>query len=321
MAGFTFSPAAPNVSGNPDAAPGISRFACSGLARAGVGTCYAEGETQMAGSRIGRSLGLVVAALGFILASAAPAGAQEGERKVTLTLREAPLRAVLDQVFAGSGLQYVVDAGVPDVPITLNIREVGLQSALRMVVRLAAGQAPGLTQAREGEVFIIRIRREAPPAPVMTDELPPDFRDEQQTTEWEKIPIQFNSVTAILYGLTQNSFGVLPTEAELLLGGLGGGFGGGLGGFGGGGFGGGGLGGFGGGGLGGLGGGGFGGGGLGGFGGGGLGGFGGGFGSGFGGGAGRGGLGGFGGGGLGGFGGGVGGGGLGGPGGGFGRRS
>jgi hypothetical protein len=257
-----------------------------------------------------------------------PARAQTPEtadKKITLTLKDAPLRTVIDQIFAGSGIQYAIDANVPDVPVTLSIRDVSLQSALRTVVRLAAGQVPNLTATRDGDIYLVRIKPPMAALTVPTDaEAPPETNQVLEIT-WEKIPIQFNNVLAILIGLTQGNLGVIPTEFEVMgssgggLGGQGGGQGGGFGGGQGGGFGGGGQGGFGGGGQGGfggggggLGGGGFGGGGQGGFGGGGFGGGGGGLGGGgFGGGGGGfgGGGGGFGGGGggLGGFGGGGGG--------------
>jgi hypothetical protein len=234
----------------------------------------------------------------------APAQAQDMEKKITVNFRDTPLRDAINIIFTGSGLQFSVDPNVPNVPINLNIRDVGLQAALRMIIRQAAVAVPGLTFNRDADVFVVRIRQ-APPPMATSEELPPEFDDTATEVTWEKIPIQFNNVAVFVL-----AFGgtMLPTEDQVVTGMLGGGFGGGFGGgiggqqggfggggfggqqggfggggfggggFGGGGFGGGGFGGggFGGGGFGGLGGGGFGGGGLGGFGGGGFGGLGGG---------------------------------------------
>lgn len=255
-------------------------------------------------------------------AAQAPAAATP-DKQVTLDLRDIPLRNAIALLFQGTGIQYAIDPNVTNVPVTLNIRDISLPAALRLIVRQAAVSIPGLTSAKEGDIYLIRIRQAPPPAPAVAEEPPVDQQASDQELTWEKIPIQFNNVAvfALAFGGT-----MLPTELDVLMNssGGGGGYGGGMGGYGGGmgggggfgggyggmggglgGFGGGLGGGFGGGGLGGFGGGGFGGGGLGGFGGGGFGG--GGFGGGgFGGG-------GFGGGGLGGFsGGGLGGGGLGG---------
>ena len=223
------------------------------------------------------------------------------DRKVTLDLRDIPLRDAIALLFQGSGLQYTIDPNVTNVPVTLNIRDIGLAAALRLIVRQAAVSIPGLTSAKEGDIYMVRIRQAAPTTAPPVEEAPPDQLASDAELTWEKVPIQFNNVAvfAVAFGGT-----MLPTEQDVLLnsgsggrggmgggyGGMGGGMGGGMmGGMGGGMMGGmggmmggmggmmgGGMGGFGGGlgggMMGGLGGGGFGGGGLGGFGGGGLGG-------------------------------------------------
>jgi hypothetical protein len=243
----------------------------------------------------------------------APARAQgaDADKKVTLNLKDVPLRTAIDALFAGTGFQYSVDPNVQNVPVTLTIRDIGLQAALRLLVRQASTAQPGLTFSKDGDIFVVKIRKENPTPVTQTEEAPPEYSDTASEFTWEKIPVQFNNVAVftLAFGGT-----MLPTEADVLMGsGGGGGMGGGMGGMGGGMMGGmgggmggmgggmmGGMGGMGGGMMGGMGGGmgGFGGGGMGGFGGGGMGGFGGGGMGGFGGGGG--GLGGFGGGGLGG---------------------
>jgi hypothetical protein len=163
------------------------------------------------------------------------------DRKISLDVREIPLRDAISLLFRGSGLQYSIDPNVPNVPITLSIRDVALQPALRLIVRQAATQVPGLTQSRDGEIYVIRIRQQTP-APPPAEEAPPEQALQESDLTWEKIPIQFNSVAvfALAFGGS-----ILPTELDVA---------GGSGGFGGGGFGGGLNGGFGGGGVGGIGG-------------------------------------------------------------------
>jgi hypothetical protein len=266
-------------------------------------------RTKGSGAWCALALALPLLALGQNAARAQAAGGQTAagaEPKISLTLRDTPLRTALELLFQQSGLQHAVEAAVPNIPVTVNLRDSTFATALRVITRLA-----GVTYRKEGDVYVIGLR--PPPAveSTTTETAPPEQAQTPTEQTWEKIPIQFNHAAIFAY-----AFGgtVLPTEDQVQSGG-GGGYGGGYGGgLGGGGYGGG----YGGGLGGGLGGGGFGGGGLGGFGGGGLGGFGGGgFGGGLGGGGFGGGLGGFGGG-LGGFGGGLGGGGFGGGLGGFG---
>jgi hypothetical protein len=178
------------------------------------------------------SFGLIAAALGvsFTL-SATPARAQApDDKKVTVNLKDIPLRAAIDALFAGTGYQYSVNPDVPNIPVNLNIRDVGLQAALRLLVRQAATAQPGLTFSKDGDIFVVKIRRDNPnQAPIM-EEAPPEFTDEQSEFTWEKIPVQFNNVAVFVL-----AFGgqMLPTEADVLMGG-GGGMGGGMGGMGGG---------------------------------------------------------------------------------------
>ena len=174
----------------------------------------------------------------------APPATAAMDPRVNLDLREIPLRDAIGLLFKNSGIQYAIDPNVPNVPITLNIRDIALPAALRLITRQAATQAPGLTTAREGDVYLIRIRPQVAPAPPPTEDAPPEYTAGNQELTWEKIVIQFNNVAVFAM-----AFGgqMLPTEQDVLLqgsgnSGLGGnrggmsgtGNGGGLGGFGGG---------------------------------------------------------------------------------------
>jgi type II secretory pathway component GspD/PulD (secretin) len=110
---------------------------------------------------------------------ARPAHAQEAEKKVTLNLKDVPLRSAIDALFQGTGLQYSVDPNVPNVPVTLNIRDVGLQPALRILIRQAAVAVPGLTVSREGDIYVVKIRQAVTAPPPSTEEAPPEFGDAQ----------------------------------------------------------------------------------------------------------------------------------------------
>src|SRR5579883_2885763 len=117
-------------------------------------------------------LASVVAIAGLCLALLpAPARAQgtTDDRKVTLNLKDIPLRSAIDALFAGSGLQYSVDPTVQNVPVNLSIRDIGLQSALRLLIRQAAVAQPGLTFSKDGDIFVIKIRQAAPQTTAPTE--------------------------------------------------------------------------------------------------------------------------------------------------------
>jgi len=179
------------------------------------------------------SAGAVIAGIvlsGSLMSAPAYAQAPDADKKVTVNLKDIPLRAAIDALFAGTGYQYSVNPDVQNVPVNLNIRDIGLQPALRLLIRQAATAQPGLTFSKDGEIFVIKIRREnLNPLPPMED-APPEFTDEDTEFQWEKIPVQFNNVAVFVMAFSGQ---MLPTEADVLLGG-GGGMGGGMGGMGGG---------------------------------------------------------------------------------------
>src|SRR3569623_1561177 len=167
----------------------------------------------------------VMAVLAGMLMSSGPARAQapNTDKKVTLNLKDVPLRSAIDALFQGTGLQYSVDPNVLNVPVTLNIRDIGLQAALRLLVRQAATAQPGLTFSKDGDIFVVKIRTEHPLPPPTTEDTPPEYTDQASEFTWEKIPIQFNNaaVFTLAFGGT-----MLPTEADVLMGMSGGGMGG-----------------------------------------------------------------------------------------------
>lgn len=140
----------------------------------------------------------------------------DADRRVTINLRDLPLRAAIDQLFAGTGLQYAVDANVLNVPVNLTIRDVGLQAALRLLIRQAATAQPGLTFSKDGDIYQIRIHAAAVAPAAVAEDLPPEYTDEKTEFLWEKIPIQFNNAArfALMFGGR-----MLPSEAEVQRGG------------------------------------------------------------------------------------------------------
>src|SRR5688572_9887146 len=102
-----------------------------------------SGEPKLEQARMGIALVLAFLLLGGVAQRAGHA--QETDRKVTVNLKDVPLRNAVDALFQGTGLQYSIDPNIPNVPVNLTIRDVGLQAALRILVRQASVAVPGLT--------------------------------------------------------------------------------------------------------------------------------------------------------------------------------
>ena len=171
--------------------------------------------------RIGRaSLALLLAMVTAApLVGAAPVRAQEVEKRVNLNLKDVPLRDAIDALFRGAGLQFTVDPNVPNVPVTLNIRDVGLQQALRIIVRQSAVAVPGLVATHSGDIWEIRIRQAAPPPAADPLDRGPEYPENfDHNLTWEKIQVQFNNVAVFVLAFNGQ---MLPTEADVILGGSG----------------------------------------------------------------------------------------------------
>jgi hypothetical protein len=96
------------------------------------------------------------------------------EPRFDLQLRDVPLRVALDQVFRGTGRQLAVEAQVPDVPITLNMRAVDFTTALGTLTRLA-----GAVYRKEGDgagVYVVSLREPETPTPGFAGTVPPSQR-------------------------------------------------------------------------------------------------------------------------------------------------
>jgi hypothetical protein len=110
------------------------------------------------------------------------------DRKLSINFRDVTLREALAQAFEGSHLQYVVEPNVPDVPINLNVRDVSLGALVRLLVRQAALAAPGITNARDGNITVVLMRsRFAPPA---IASLPRDAAQKRVTVAFRDVPLR-----------------------------------------------------------------------------------------------------------------------------------
>jgi hypothetical protein len=131
------------------------------------------------------------------LVAPSPEGGAGYDRKLTITLKDTPLREALQALFEGSGVQYVVGPNVPDLPINLNIRDVGLAPAVRIMVRQAAVAAPGLTTSKDGEITLVRMRSNVAPPEVAS--LPQPVRDRKITVTLREAGFR-NAVDSLFRG-------------------------------------------------------------------------------------------------------------------------
>jgi hypothetical protein len=157
--------------------------------------------------------------------STAAPQADRGEVPVSLTLRETPLRTALEMLFDGTGRQHAVEPDVPNAPITLSIRDIPFQTALRTLLHLATN----VTYLKEGEIYIIRMRRPVPEL-ATNEAVSPSLVEvaAEGPPQWEKIPLNYVHPAVVAVAL---NVPLLPNEVELFFGGAGG-YGGGLGGLG-----------------------------------------------------------------------------------------
>ncbi len=151
-----------------------------------------------------RSVLLVTLLLAGVALPVVNAGAQEP--KVTLNVRDTPFRTALELVFKNSELQYVVEQQVPNVPITLNVKDLSVDAAVRLLIRLSG--VPNLTFEKSGgRLFHIRIRRA--PRPLREIE---EFPDEIEPLQWEKILLSFSDATVIARAFGGKVLGQWPNQ-------------------------------------------------------------------------------------------------------------
>jgi type II secretory pathway component GspD/PulD (secretin) len=135
-----------------------------------------------------------------------PEGGTGYDRKLTINLRDTPLREALQALFEGSGVQYVVGPNVPDLPINLSIRDVGLAPAVRILVRQAAVAAPGLTTSKDGEITLVRMRSTVAPPEIAS--LPQAGRDRKITVTFREVG--FRSAVDTLFRGTGIQYSIDP---------------------------------------------------------------------------------------------------------------
>lgn len=132
----------------------------------------------------------------------------EQERKVSLDLDQVPLRQAVALLFDGSSAQFSIDPNVPDIPVTLHIRDVSLPAGLRLLIRQAATVDPELTSVRDGEVYLIKKRpRPGMPLPVIAS-IPEPARERLVTLNLRDVPLR--SAVQLLFRGSSVQFTISP---------------------------------------------------------------------------------------------------------------
>ena len=224
---------------------------------------------------LNRNTGIFATAIVIGISSISAHAQQErNPNSITLDLKDAPIRTVIEMAFKQAGItNYVIDNNVAGF-VTMTITDQPFENALKLIMRAATTP---LTYIKENNVYIVKPRQITVSNPTPAPDLTQDD-SLRNNVSFERIPLIFIDPMDLM-----GAFGNITFIRQFNRGGGGGGgmgggmggggMGGGMGGMGGGGMGGmggGGMGGMGGGGMGGMGGGGMGGGmgGMGGFGGG-----------------------------------------------------
>lgn len=100
------------------------------------------------------------------------------EQKIDFKIKDETLPAALQRLADSTGLRYRLPAGLPTIRLNLDIRDVGAEALLRLLLRQASVSLKdqALTWSREGEVYVIQLgpapKEDAPaPAPELPREL------------------------------------------------------------------------------------------------------------------------------------------------------
>jgi hypothetical protein len=165
--------------------------------------------------------------------------AQNANDKISLDLKDAPVRSTLELAFKQAGINnYVIDNEVAGF-ITMTITDQPFENTLKLIMRAASTP---LTYVKENDVYIVKLRKitEFKPTPL------PDLTTVAPTNSviFERIPLTYidpmdlvSSFGNILYigqFTRSGNMNGMGMGGGMMGGGMGGSFGGGMGGMGGG---------------------------------------------------------------------------------------
>jgi type II secretory pathway component HofQ len=118
--------------------------------------------------------------------AARPEAAAPPAAKVTLDLKDVPLRQALQKLFQDTKLQLSVNADVPDKPVVVKIRDVDFETALRIVTRVGDAE-----YRKQGDQYTVQKRTYVPNAPAGSGPfLEDDLSGKLVTMDLDRVPIR-----------------------------------------------------------------------------------------------------------------------------------
>ena len=139
---------------------------------------------------------LLLAAVAGVQAQQTPApgattAAAGPETKISLDLRDVPFRTAIDALFGPTGLQFAIEPTMPNIPVTVSLRDVDYSVALRTILRLAQA-----TYRKDTNIYVIGPRVPESQQPQTTEvvrhrtgRVGVQVTSEQRRDEWSKIPM------------------------------------------------------------------------------------------------------------------------------------
>lgn len=109
------------------------------------------------------------------------------EQKIDFKIKDETLPNALQRLADSTGLRYRLPAGLPNIRLNLEIRQVGAEALLRLLLRQASTSLKdqALTWSREGEVYVIQLGpapKEEAPVPAGAPELPRELVESPKFT-------------------------------------------------------------------------------------------------------------------------------------------
>jgi len=80
--------------------------------------------------------------------------------RVTIEARDTPLRGALRLLQSQAGFSYSIESTVPNVPVSLSLRNVPADDVLHVLVRQAASSIPGLRVTRRDGSYVISVHQD-----------------------------------------------------------------------------------------------------------------------------------------------------------------
>jgi hypothetical protein len=85
----------------------------------------------------------------------AQAKARPVQSRVNVNLRYVPLRKALKTASGSAPLRCIVEPNVPDVPVTMQVRNLTAEAAVQQITSVASLSARGMNYARAGDVVVV----------------------------------------------------------------------------------------------------------------------------------------------------------------------